>query len=369
MSQSESHSWKNELADKLLNLTNGLTLSNFAEAISIMKLLQNNTPTHLYRYRGIKSDTDFKRLIEFLDTNELYCSKHSGLNDPFDLRSPLTDGSLRFLNKDTMNATKIIFVVFIIVMMTDIHKKEDAESAVATVKTIFDDMGAKGIDIKQTLKEIFSVVEEYGDEEPPESEYLRIYSLLEQNKSFDGALTEHYFKETYNTILEALDDIGVACFSESSTNMPMWWHYADERKGICLEFDIKEFHAPIPEVYLMPVNYTDNLPDLTSSILEKSEKLNMQYALLHVCMHKQLSWNYEREWRVINFKHLSDNSTGNLNSVKFIKPKKIILGDKMEDAPNGYKEKIVDKARVLGIEVTQMEIRVTGYSEKVIFKP
>ena len=121
---------------------------------------------------------------------------------------------------------------------------------------------------------------------------------------------------------------------------------------------------------MLPVRYVDVLPDLTSNILlKKISGSGMYHALTYVCMHKHISWNYEKEWRIINFRNLSNKAHDNPDKIKFIQPTKIILGDKIDDRKTEYKAGICEVAKQRGIMVTQMEIKTTGYTEKTIYKP
>ena len=72
-----------------------------------------------------------------------------------------------------------------------------------------------------------------------------------------------------------LDDflklLRIVCFSESYKNLPMWWFYADRRKGVCLEFDTEHLNSEL-KLFTFPINYTNKLPDAIKT-LNKFEKL------------------------------------------------------------------------------------------------
>jgi len=90
---------------------------------------------------------------------------------------------------------------------------------------------------------------------------------------------------------------GISCFSESDDSLLMWAHYANNHRGICVEYDLMEINkqlqfTPIPIVYsndrvcynMLDVNTVekDAISLFVQSLTSKSEE-----------------WSYEREWRII----------------------------------------------------------------------
>lgn len=127
----------------------------------------------------------------------------------------------------------------------------------------------------------------------------------------------------------------MCCFTEDIHNFPMWWSYADEHKGYCVEYDFKQLiDANRYEFvgYLYPVKYithricVDKLYDNLFKRIETSQAdfCSWDYALIYLlfCM-KHISWSYEKEWRYISFR---EDKTFEVLPVK---PKAIYLGMKM----------------------------------------
>jgi|GEM_PF-1042248 len=88
---------------------------------------------------------------------------------------------------------------------------------------------------------------------------------------------------------------GVICFSEVCDSLPMWGHYADRQKGICLEFDTS-FH---PFNLATKVSY-DKVPPVVPVL--KIEDINEDYLSgfgEKILTTKFEQWYYEREWRLI----------------------------------------------------------------------
>lgn len=90
----------------------------------------------------------------------------------------------------------------------------------------------------------------------------------------------HHMSETY----------GLLCFSESWKNPVQWSHYADNHRGLCLEFEIP-----------------DRFPQKVSCVSER-RRLDLQkdYAagllntdfIIEALSSKYLHWQYEQEWRL-----------------------------------------------------------------------
>lgn len=118
--------------------------------------------------------------------------------------------------------------------------------------------------------------------------------------------------------VKIIDDIVyMKCFSTNYNNTLMWSHYADENKGVCVEYDLSllEHSNPIFK-YVYPVIYENNRLfkldiEEISEIVETQKWLNydikengianydvlLQTLLLF--LFKSKDWEYENEWRII----------------------------------------------------------------------
>lgn len=128
--------------------------------------------------------------------------------------------------------------------------------------------------------------------------------------------------ELYNKAIEVRDNIyipslrtflaklTVSCFSVSGwDNQLMWSHYANSYFGICIEYDFNQIKDAIGFIY--PVEYTTERPtlslqdlgvkgfDLGAEASIRSCEPNMG-AILSYLLAKNVCWNYEKEWRIIN---------------------------------------------------------------------
>lgn len=110
------------------------------------------------------------------------------------------------------------------------------------------------------------------------------------------------------------DIVYMKCFSTDCKSNLMWSHYADNNKGICVEYDIVllEHNSPVLR-NIYPVIYCEKRPfDKEITEIVKSQKwLNYDIQnkgddnydtllqTLPLFLFKGKEWEYEKEWRVI----------------------------------------------------------------------
>lgn len=136
----------------------------------------------------------------------------------------------------------------------------------------------------------------------------------------DGKILSHskgneFAKEyIYGTLQEYMNadnqrlrnNVRIASFSQKNNNMPMWNHYANRNRGVCLEYDMSDFeyiegklnlNGEQREVSLLPVLYVSNSNDYY--LASKQKELDDTIA----CLIKHKDWSYEEEWRFIGHNH------------------------------------------------------------------
>ena len=148
--------------------------------------------------------------------------------------------------------------------------------------------------------------------------------------------------------------ITTICFTQNPNDMPMWAHYANEHKGFCVEYEVKNYKN------LYPVFYSENrmkaqtlFIDLIYSFFNKeakSEKLStlFKYIILTSAF-KDKSWESEHEIRAIFMNSLNDMTPkGKLFDCKTIgiHPTKIYIGAK---CCSDHIEELVEIANELNI--------------------
>lgn len=96
--------------------------------------------------------------------------------------------------------------------------------------------------------------------------------------------------------------ISLCSFTESNDNNLMWSHYANNHKGICVEYysELFEYLKKLKD-YLVywKVNYSEE-PPLVKVLDDMTSKVEK------IMFNKQLEWQYEKEHRVVFF---SDKDT------------------------------------------------------------
>ena len=130
-------------------------------------------------------------------------------------------------------------------------------------------------------------------------------------KTYDEEPTNNDIIELEKEVNPKLSNFGVACFTETDTNVLMWAYYGGSHKGICFEFDTNE--DPIFFQELHKVQYRNHF----ESIKEKGGMLDC----LDIFTTKPIEWQHEREWRVIK-----ENKAGQLLPINPRSIKSVIFG-------------------------------------------
>ena len=98
-----------------------------------------------------------------------------------------------------------------------------------------------------------------------------------------------------NSFNNELSDFGILSLAEDQKDILMWSHYADDHKGICIEFERAETNELGDPRATRKVAYTKNYPSLNvKSLLSKNDHHN---SLMRVLYTKSEHWSYEKEWR------------------------------------------------------------------------
>ncbi|EPZ5424657.1 DUF2971 domain-containing protein [Vibrio parahaemolyticus] len=94
-----------------------------------------------------------------------------------------------------------------------------------------------------------------------------------------------------------IEELGILSLASSNKNLLMWSHYAEDHKGMCLEFERKDGELLADFDSTQPIFYTDNHPTLSpKSLLDNSSTLSNKKRILYS---KSKHWEYEQEWRHI----------------------------------------------------------------------
>lgn len=149
-----------------------------------------------------------------------------------------------------------------------------------------------------TLNDPFDCNSHYFDEK-------ELAELIEQaNIDLRTGRTSNELIENLHETLELnRKDMQICSLTSKVNNMPMWSHYADNHKGICIEYDFTyvdsndQFTDRLFAVKYVPkrLKITKYLFYLLDNI-HRGVRPNM-YLLYFLNMAKHISWEYEGEWR------------------------------------------------------------------------
>lgn len=114
------------------------------------------------------------------------------------------------------------------------------------------------------------------------------------NDPFEGMYVNRSGREDLDRHVESSR---VCCFSEEKSSLLLWAHYADNHRGICLEYEVPEYEF---RSRFMEVKYREELPLLNQIDVNFDGHLlvNVNKASGSVFLTKSLDWAYEKEWRV-----------------------------------------------------------------------
>lgn len=120
----------------------------------------------------------------------------------------------------------------------------------------------------------------------------------ELNDPFEGIYVNKSGGVAFDVLIQTFR---VCCFSKRNDNLLLWAHYADNHRGICLEYDIPD---DIHKKTFMPITYGESQP-----VLEKVERfpagdqnagrLSLKMEDAAVFLTKSADWKYEEEWRTL----------------------------------------------------------------------
>lgn len=285
---------------------------NFEKA---MILKSENIPLSLYKYRAVNEYT-----LSNLKDDLVWCSRADTFNDPFD--SGVTK-NISVHHEQTKN----------------LLIREFCES----FKLDYQDMLhiTKSLNLERTQQLLIDMLKNAGIEIP--TSFIETMNEKVQS-SLDGTI------DLFEEHLENLNDfiqkrVYASCFSEEPLSILMWSHYADNNKGICLEYNFSDLEFPSYLAYdIHPVKYTDSIIDLT---LYENTK-HIRKALL-ASLNKSKDWEYEKEWRIaVDY---SDNKDLGF-PYEVTKPVSIIMGSRISDSD---KKLVLDIAKDKGIVAKQVK--------------
>jgi len=104
---------------------------------------------------------------------------------------------------------------------------------------------------------------------------------------------------------DLLPQFRILCLTESPSHAAMWYHYADQYRGVVLELRCDDeldsawrIAKPVTYPTSMPAVYT---ADGWAEILTTIKNLALEELLVVATYTKAPDWSYEKEWRITSF--------------------------------------------------------------------
>lgn len=261
----------------------------------------------LYKYM---SNMDY--IKNAIKTKTLYLSHPSDFNDPFDAGFVFTPESVMKISCPPSLLLRLIGDFLY-----------DAERS-AILELI-----QKG-DLPRKIQDIIDFVISKTKETKPYN--TMIYMLFRRN--------DYMLSGTSIPKVRFDERLKIFCFSQTRNSFPMWAHYANNHKGVCLGYDAKNIQLSaendIPPYALNTVQYTDHF------ITDDIENYNHAF-------YKSDQWAYEKEVRIVC------QMDGNV--LRFPYLKEVSLGINM---PQKERAELIDLCLDNGVDVLQAEISDSG---------
>ena len=200
---------------------------------------------------------------------------------------------------------------------------------------------------------------------------LKIENKIEELKKdknreaeFESCIRSWFNKKIRNEWEKIKDETSIVCFSEYNNITPMWAHYSENHKGICVEYDFNKNKTLKNECF--PVYYVDNGENNVLCEEIFNEKNSKNHMLSQMFLRKGKDWSYEKEWRLIILNNFDSNGSNicyknNKKYLQFMKPTKVYLGYNIEKENEEY---IKDMCYLNKIKTYKMDKDESGYNLK-----
>ncbi|MBP3441248.1 MAG: DUF2971 domain-containing protein [Clostridia bacterium] len=131
-------------------------------------------------------------------------------------------------------------------------------------------------------------------------------------------------EETLNSLKSTM---GISCLSEINDSLLMWAHYANNHKGICVEYNLMEINKKLG-FSPVPIIYSENKVAFNTFSQDFSDD-DATTVLIKSITSKSPEWSYEKEWRIIRDNAACGNNWNDVTKgalLDMIQPSSIILG-------------------------------------------
>jgi hypothetical protein len=130
-----------------------------------------------------------------------------------------------------------------------------------------------------------------------EDEMKKVNTTPFEIKQLKKVIKEEEDRLNADFVEKSRDSLRICCFTENKDSVLMWSHYADQHKGICVEYNFSTL--PINDVrlkWLYPVVYSKILINISEYLIP--DNIN-PFVFMLSSMHKYRAWKYEKEWRMM----------------------------------------------------------------------
>lgn len=153
--------------------------------------------------------------------------------------------------------------------------------------------------------------------------------------------------------------MGIACMSELDNSLLMWAHYANNHRGMCVEYNLLAINrqlnfTPIPIIY-------SNDRVCFETLNTNTVELDATKLFVEGLTSKSLEWNYEKEWRIIRDDSACGDKWDDVNKgalLESIRPSSIILGC---EANKDFENEVREHCDANKINLYKMEKDRTHY--------
>lgn len=285
-----------------------------------MQLKRQHIPRSLYKYRSVN-----EYALSNLKEDSVWCTHAANFNDPYDsslcfgFSSSFMDSLLlKSIGKEVRGESESFITED---NMSILSTSDDPLKAMIELATKHKDSSLT----PDMVDKLYRVCKDVSEK-----------NIIEMNDRFNAAIKKGY---------------KICSFSQRIDSMLMWSHYSTNHMGFAIEYDFSELHVTdIRSRCLWPVLYDDKLFDASDFFMEQSRagSFNNLFGIISA-IHKAKDWSYEHEWRLILPMSPSDPP------INYSVPaaKAVYLGSKISKEDE---EKIVDVARVKGIDVHRMRL-------------
>lgn len=168
--------------------------------------------------------------------------------------------------------------------------------------------------------------------DPMESSY-RISSRFQANPNSEKSRIR---------VQAALGKVGIASMSEIHDHEPMWAHYADQFKGMCVQYSTNRLLKGLSkDIAITRMMYSEKEPVLLDDSSTSIDRARL-------CLSsKTVRWASEREWRIFK-EERGEASYGDQKPITGI-----LLGARISSQDE---ERVIDTCKMLNVPVAKMTI-------------